>query len=113
MRKVRLRLGNRLSNLPSHTSGHGQVSQAEFSLSVAPYTPRTYAGPITLFKASMQGAGYVDDPYLGWRQYAVGDIDVYTIPGYRETMLEKPRVRILARHLQACLDQVSEGEQNA
>ncbi len=60
----------------------------------------------------MQGAGYVDEPYLGWGEYAVGGIDVYTIPGYRETMLEKPRVRLLAQELQTRLDHAQEHTPN-
>ncbi len=81
-----------------------QAPKAEFSLAVKPYTPQPYDGRIALFKASMQGAGFIDEPDLGWRALAAGGVDVQTIPGYRETMLDKPRVRLLARALQQCLD---------
>ncbi|PON12000.1 hypothetical protein C2W62_41900, partial [Candidatus Entotheonella serta] len=111
-RKTRLRLTGRIPLLDATPSPTREAPRVEFNLSVNPYTPRPYPGLITLFKASMQGAGYVDEPCLGWGEYAVGGIDVYTIPGYRETMLEKPRVRLLAQELQTRLDHAQEHTPN-
>ena len=81
-----------------------QALEAEPYLTVEPYTPGVYPGDMTLFQASTQGAGFVQDEWMGWGELVKGEITIHTIPGYRETMLEPPGVRLLARKLQACLD---------
>jgi hypothetical protein len=52
----------------------------------------------------MQPAGYVNGRFLGWDELVSGEVDSHVIPGYRETMFERPGVRYLARALQGCLD---------
>ena len=78
-----------------------QALQEEENLTVSPYQPRPYPGPIHLYRSSMQGAGYDPDPDMGWGNLA--NVERHVVPGYRETLLETPRVRILAQALQAHL----------
>jgi len=48
----------------------------------------------------------LDDPILGWGEFAKGKVKVYKIPGGHLTMLREPCVRVLAEHLGACLEKV-------
>jgi thioesterase domain-containing protein len=70
------------------------------------YVPRSYPGRLILLQAERQpdwvGSRF-DDPYMGWKPFAAGAIDVQTIPGAHLTVLDKPNVRSLAERVSACL----------
>jgi thioesterase domain-containing protein len=68
------------------------------------YTLRRYSGDVTLFCASEKSLRGVRDPYAGWQSLAGGGLAVYEIPGGHVSILAEPQVRVLAQHLQACLD---------
>jgi amino acid adenylation domain-containing protein len=68
------------------------------------YTLRPYAGAVALFCASEKSLRGVRDPYAGWQSLAGGGLEVYEIPGGHVSILAEPQVRVLAQHLQACLD---------
>jgi thioesterase domain-containing protein len=68
------------------------------------YVPRLYPGRITLFRA--QERSYYD-PTLGWRGVAVGGVDVYEVPGNHDTILQEPKVRILAGLLSALIPEAA------
>jgi thioesterase domain-containing protein len=70
------------------------------------YTLRPYSGAVTLFCASEKSLRGVRDPYAGWQSLAGGGLAVYEIPGGHVSILAEPQVRVLAQHLQACLDRV-------
>ena len=44
------------------------------------------------------------DPLLGWGRRTSHGVHVYDIPGGHSSMLQEPNVRVLATHLQTCLD---------
>lgn len=68
------------------------------------YAIRPYAGPVTLFYASEKSLRGARDPRAGWQSLAAGGLEVYEIPGGHVSILAEPQVRVLAKHLQACLD---------
>ncbi len=45
-----------------------------------------------------------DDPTLGWRPLARGDVVLHRLPGNHATMMAEPRVQDLAERLRACID---------
>ena len=72
------------------------------------YQPKPYAGKVTLFRAATQPPGIYEDPANGWKDYALGGIDIHTIPGHHGSISRMPRVRILAQRLRECLAQAHE-----
>ena len=66
------------------------------------YTPQTYPGHITLFRAmEQQHESFAAD--LGWGQLARDGVTVIEVPGDHITMLHEPQVQVLAQVLQASL----------
>jgi amino acid adenylation domain-containing protein len=60
---------------------------------------------IDLFKAN-ERLYFVDDPkFLGWKKYALGGVQVYTIPGDHKIMLYPPNDKIMADILQNRLNE--------
>ncbi|MFP4220444.1 MAG: amino acid adenylation domain-containing protein [Phormidium sp.] len=64
--------------------------------------PEAYQGKVTLFRAQDRKAevGTEIDPYYGWRDIAVGGLDIYDIPGDHLLMLQEPHVQVLAEKIQ-------------
>lgn len=60
--------------------------------------PQPYHGKVTLFRAKDRKAevGTEIDPDYGWRDLAVGGLDIYDIPGDHLLMLQEPNVQVLA-----------------
>lgn len=67
------------------------------------YTPRPYAGPMTLFRAQGRTAEYGNDPALGWDNLISDGVQVINVPGDHMTMLEEPYVWGLVEQLDAAL----------
>jgi thioesterase domain-containing protein len=68
---------------------------------LAAYRPPVYAGPVTLFRCrSKSGNEYTH----GWGNLAAGGVQIHAVPGSHQTMITEPRVRVLARKLQASID---------
>jgi acyl-CoA synthetase (AMP-forming)/AMP-acid ligase II/thioesterase domain-containing protein/NAD(P)-dependent dehydrogenase (short-subunit alcohol dehydrogenase family)/acyl carrier protein len=73
------------------------------------YSPREYAGRITLFRSQEMVSGVdvgvynFDDPTLGWQQHSPQSIPVHVIPGNHITMMSQPNVVRVAELLTACL----------
>jgi thioesterase domain-containing protein len=65
------------------------------------YVPRTYPGPVTLFKASEQRGEPEEN--LGWGALVSGRLTVHMIPGDHETIVYDPNVLVLAEELKASL----------
>lgn len=74
------------------------------------YHPSPYHGRVTLFRAETQPAGIVEDPTLGWKDLALGGIDIHVIPGHHGGIVREPRVRVLAERLLECLARVQAGD---
>ncbi|HEY4592137.1 MAG TPA: thioesterase domain-containing protein, partial [Thermoanaerobaculia bacterium] len=78
------------------------------------YRVSTYPGRITLLRASDVDAAALrelaperrrifEDPTLGWGTVAKGGVEVHTVPGSHQTIIEAPNVEILAEALGACI----------
>jgi thioesterase domain-containing protein len=73
------------------------------------YSPPIYSGRCLLFRAEKGVLSFVQDvsalePTLGWRE-AIADIELHTIPGYHEHMVDQPNVSILAQKLKNSIEQ--------
>lgn len=68
------------------------------------YELKPYGGPVTLFRASHQPPGIYPDPTNGWKDLAVGGLEVIEVPGYHGAIVREPRVRYLAEKLNPCLE---------
>jgi amino acid adenylation domain-containing protein len=71
----------------------------------ANYRPGTVRARIVLVKAGKgtdsndRSSDLVDDPFLGWRPYAAGPLDVIDAPGGHSGMLQAPNVDVLVGKL--------------
>ncbi len=70
------------------------------------YVPQAYPAKITLFKARARPLFHSLEPDLGWGRLAQGGVEVITVPGNHLTIVQEPRVKILAEKLQMCLDRI-------
>jgi amino acid adenylation domain-containing protein len=68
------------------------------------YSPQSYRGDITLFRASEKSLRGVNDSYAGWRELAAGKLEVVEIPGGHVSMLSEPQVAVLAEQLKTRLE---------
>jgi amino acid adenylation domain-containing protein len=71
---------------------------------LAAYYPAIYHGSVTLFRCKARRSPRRNDQLNGWERLAAGGVQVHVVPGSHQTMIAEPRVRILARKLQACID---------
>jgi thioesterase domain-containing protein/NRPS condensation-like uncharacterized protein len=73
------------------------------------YRPRPWAGPITLFRASVQ-----PDPRLpqdlGWTPLAEGGVELYELPGDHDLVFREPNIQVLASQLRARLERSDAAE---
>ncbi len=74
------------------------------------YKPEPYSNQITLFRTSEQPMKAHRDSAMGWRELAVGGVDVHTIPGNHLTMLRPPHVQVVAKHLKKCIEKTAHPE---
>jgi aspartate racemase len=63
---------------------------------------QVYQGPVTLFRAIDEIAFY--EPDLGWGEMTPGGLEIYDIPGNNVSLLQEPRVQVLAEKLKARID---------
>jgi non-ribosomal peptide synthase protein (TIGR01720 family) len=78
------------------------------------YRASTYPGRITLLRASSVDQAALrelpprrrrifEDPTLGWDTVATGGVEVHTVPGNHQTIVEAPNVETLAEVLGTCI----------
>jgi amino acid adenylation domain-containing protein len=67
------------------------------------YSPKPYAGRITLFRTSIHPFFSSFDPECGWGQFAQEGVIVHMMPGAHESILDEPHVQIVAEHLNQVL----------
>jgi len=72
-------------------------------LAVRSYRPRPYEGDAVLFKAAPY-AWMPQDVQEGWRNLILGDLEIRSIPGNHDTLLDEPHVLTVAETLSDCLD---------
>ena len=73
------------------------------------YDIRPHSGRVVLFRASEKSLRGERNPYAGWKDLALGGLEVYEIPGGHVSILAEPQVTVLASHLHACLDRAPAG----
>lgn len=71
---------------------------------LAGYRPSPFPGRAVIFKPSLEPAGYIRDPYMGWGGLVEGGLEVVEVPGYHRTLIFDPRCRTLARLLTQSLE---------
>jgi non-ribosomal peptide synthase protein (TIGR01720 family) len=78
------------------------------------YRASTYPGRITLLRAKSvdeaalrevapQRRRIFEDPTLGWGAVAAAGVEIHTVPGNHQTIVEVPHVEALAKVLEACI----------
>ncbi len=67
------------------------------------YFPQSYPGKVTLFRSRGHALISSYDPQYGWGELA-GQVEVQSVPGAHESILEEPHVRVLAEKLKGCMD---------
>jgi len=72
------------------------------------YVPKPYPGRVTLFRSRTQPLFRLSSEDRGWGKWARGGVEIRTVPGNHESMLEEPFVRQLAESLQAALEEAQE-----
>jgi thioesterase domain-containing protein len=98
----------RLGEVFQFSERHRQVARAQYR-ALKSYSPKTYDGRLTLFRAHMQPFFSSHDPHKGWSRVAAGGMEVRNVPGNHLGMLQEPHVRVLARELSACLGERTPG----
>jgi len=68
------------------------------------YVPQAYPGEAVLIRARAQPLGRMSGRDLGWKGLFRKGLQVITIPGNHETILDAPQLGILARALQTCIN---------
>ena len=63
------------------------------------YSPRSYQGVVTLFRATKQERGFYRDDTLGWREIAKGGLTVHEVPGTHGSIVVEPRVSLVVEKL--------------
>ncbi len=95
-----------------------------FAFAMQDYVPASqFKGEIVLLRATQEdrtvaGENIFDEPYqnrysdplLGWGRRVTGGITVYDMPGGHSSMLQYPYVPVIAKRVQACLDQALSAE---
>jgi thioesterase domain-containing protein len=67
------------------------------------YSPRPFAGSVTLFRGSIPVPGLDPPEDLGWGRLVSGNLDIHVLPGSHQSIVEA-YPRPLAQALTACLD---------
>ena len=68
------------------------------------YDPMPYKGRVVIIRGSKQPRGIYSDPTLGWGGLIEGELKLYEIPAYHNTILREPHVQLLAEKVRECLD---------
>jgi thioesterase domain-containing protein len=82
------------------------------------YAPQKYDGRITVFLATERDTEMetsydkvmfdLHDPTLGWAQLSTEPIEVLPVPGFHETIVREPHVRVLAKQMRVAIDNALE-----
>jgi thioesterase domain-containing protein len=71
---------------------------------LASYHPPVYPGTVTLFRCKTRNSTSLNERANGWDGLVEGGVQIHAVPGSHQTMIAEPRVRILARKLQVCIN---------
>lgn len=74
------------------------------------HAPQPGRTRLTLFKAQEQPAGEAGaDETMGWGALSPEPVEIRVVPGDHISMLAEPHVRVLAQHVQECLERAQTG----
>lgn len=76
------------------------------------YTPGVYTGNVLLLRAKDELAHTTNEHDLGWSRVAAGGTEVVEIPGNHIEMFEDENVRIVAAHIERCIEDAVQGMSN-
>jgi thioesterase domain-containing protein len=77
-----------------------RIRQLQSSLNALhSYRIAPYPGKMVIARGKESHARMHCDPWSGWRQVAMGDIEVLDIPGHHMNMLQEPHVGVLAEKM--------------
>ncbi len=68
------------------------------------YVPEPYDGKVTFVYSETQPHGVEPDPTLGWAPLLRGEVDLYSVPGHHNNIMEGERVPMLADILRKTLE---------
>jgi thioesterase domain-containing protein len=51
----------------------------------------------------------LEDPALGWSQYAALPVEIHSIPGSHMTMMKPPHIDVQMAVLKSCIDKATRG----
>lgn len=68
------------------------------------YVPEPYDGKVILVYSEDQPHGVEPDPTLGWAPLLRGEVDLYSVPGHHNNIMEGERVPILADIMRKTLE---------
>jgi acyl transferase domain-containing protein/pimeloyl-ACP methyl ester carboxylesterase len=70
------------------------------------YIPKPYLGRVIFFRAEHSYPDFkIDFPEAKWRKLVKGVLDIYTISGSHNSILEKPQVKIIAEKITQAIEQ--------
>lgn len=81
-------------------------------ISTLRYGPAVYAGSVTLLRTEEHGAEGSHSALLGWDTVSSGAVRVHPIPGNHLTVLRQPHMPVVARVLQAVLDEAHHAQED-
>jgi thioesterase domain-containing protein len=70
------------------------------------YSPKPYAGGVTLFRSRVHPFLCSFDPQYGWGDLVRGGVTVKVVSGPHDSILEEPYVQTLSQELTKCLEKV-------
>ncbi|HEX8424095.1 MAG TPA: non-ribosomal peptide synthetase, partial [Pyrinomonadaceae bacterium] len=74
------------------------------------YVPDVYEGQVTYFKAVGDGTNGAGDMSQGWRELALGGVEVHRLPGDHYSILKQPYVDALAERIEQQLQKIENGD---
>ena len=77
---------------------------AEHGKAYRKYVPQPYFGDVVLFRASKQLPGLDSDPFLGWKDILLGNLEVCEVSGHQQNILTEPNLSRLAGELTTRLE---------
>ena len=85
------------------SDGYRRMMQANLR-AFQEYTPKPYPGRITLLRARARPLFHSHEADLGWGKFALGGVEIKTVPGNHDSILREPLVQTLAAQLKSALD---------
>jgi amino acid adenylation domain-containing protein/FkbH-like protein len=70
------------------------------------YVPKSYPGHLTVFPATEELSGHIQELTLGWSELVLKEVTVCPIAATHQTMVRPPHVRDLAKQIRNCTNQI-------